>query len=340
MKLGIVGLPASGKTTIFETLTQNSPSGANKAENRIGMVKVPDPRVDILSEMYQPKKTIFAQVEYFLPGRQGGSKEKAAWSQVRDCDALILVIRNFAGYGLENPTPVSDVQYLNQEMILADLIVVEKRLEMLNQEKQRGKKFNSDEYALLETCLKTLEDETPLRDNPELAAAPLLKGFTFISGKPLLVLFNNGDEDMNSPDLSTLNRTEELIVLRGQLEHELAQMTVEEARDFLEEFEIEDPAMDRVIKKSYDLLGLISFFTVGEDEVRAWTIRRETVALDAADVIHSDIKKGFIRAEVLFYDDLMEAKTYQEARKKGTVRLEGKTYPVKNGDIINFRFNV
>ena len=340
MKLGIVGLPASGKTTVFETLTQNTPTGASKVESRIGMVKVPDPRVDILSEMYKPRKTIYAQVEYFLPGRQGGAKEKAAWTQVRDCDALILVVRNFAGYGLEDPTPVSDVQYLNQEMVLTDLIVVEKRLEMLNQEKQRGKKFNHEEYALLETCQETLESEIPIREKPELVNAPLLKGFTFISAKPLLVLFNNGDEDMNPPDMSTSNRKEEIIILRGRLEHELAQMSVEEARDFLVEFEIEDPAMDRVIKKSYDLLGLVSFFTVGEDEVRAWTIRKDTLALDAADVIHSDIKKGFIRAEVLFYDDLLEAKTYQEARKKGTVRLEGKTYPVKNGDIINFRFNV
>lgn len=340
MKLGIIGLPASGKTTIFETLTRNTTSEANKAENRIGMVKVPDPRIDILSEMYHPKKTIFAQVEYFLPGRQGGAKEKAAWTQVRDCDALILVVRNFTGYGLESPTAAADVRFLNQEVVLADLIVVEKRLEMLNQEKQRGKKINNEEFALLEKCQKALENEIPLRENAELAMAPLLKGFTFISAKPLLILFNNGDDDVNPPEMGELIRNDEIIVLRGRLEHELAQMSAEEAKDFLEEFEIDDPAMDRVIKKSYDLLGLISFFTVGEDEVRAWTIKKETVALDAADVIHSDIKKGFIRAEVLFYDDLMEAGTYQEARKKGTVRLEGKTYPVKNGDIINFRFNV
>jgi len=340
MKLGIIGLPAAGKTTVFETLTRNSASAANKAENRIGMVKVPDSRIDILSEMYKPKKTIFAQVEYFLPGRQGGVKEKAAWTQVRDCDALILVVRNFTGYGLETPTPAADIQFLNQEVVLADLIVVEKRLEMLNQEKQRGRKINNEELVLLEVCQKTLEDEIPLRKNAELAMAPLLKGFTLISAKPLLVLFNNGDEDPEPPEIGQLIEDEEVIVLRGRLEHELSQMSKEEAEDFLKEFEIADPAMDRVIKKSYDLLGLISFFTVGEDEVRAWTIKRETVALDAADVIHSDIKKGFIRAEVLFYDDLLEVGSYPEARKKGTVRLEGKTYLVKNGDIINFRFNV
>ncbi|MFH2129697.1 MAG: DUF933 domain-containing protein [bacterium] len=340
MKLGIIGLPASGKTTVFETLTKNFSDGDNKSDNRVGTVKVPDSRVDILSEMYRPRKTIFAQVEYFLPGRLSGKKDQTTWTQVRDCDALIHVVRNFTGYGLESPTPAADVRFVNQEMVLADLIVVEKRLETLKLEKQRGKKFNSEEYALLEVCHETLEQEIPIRENAELAAAPLLRGFTFISAKPLLVLFNNGDEDANPPESDETTRKEEYIVLRGRLEHELAQMSEEEARDFLKEFEIENPAMDRVITKSYDLLGLISFFTVGEDEVRAWTISKGTAAVDAADVIHSDIKKGFIRAEVLYYDDLMAVGSYQNARKKGTVRLEGKTYPVINGDIINFRFNV
>jgi len=340
MKLGIIGLPSTGKKTVFETLTKIVSQGDSKAEHKVGTVKVPDDRVGILSEMYQPRKTIYAQVEYFLPGRQGGKKDQSVWTPVRDSDALIHVVRNFAGYGLEDPTPAADIRYLNQEMVLADLMVVEKRLETLNQEKQRGKKFNAEEHALLEDCLKTLEAEIPIRANAELAANPLLKGFTFISAKPLLILFNNGDDDPNLPEIGELTGGEETIVLRGRLENELSQMSEEEAQDFLEEFEITDTAMDRVISKSYDLLGLISFFTVGEDEVRAWTIRKDTVAVDAADVIHSDIKKGFIRAEVLFYDDLMEVGNFQNAKKKGTVRLEGKTYLVKNGDIINFRFNV
>lgn len=340
MKLGIVGLQSSGKKTIFETLTQTPSTGENKSEHRLGTVRVPDPRVGILSEMYQPKKTIYAQVEYFIPGRQGGKKDQSVWTPVRDCDALIHVVRNFSGYGLEDPTPLADVNYLNQEMVLADLVVVEKRLEALTLEKQRGKKFNSEEHDLLQECLQVLEEEKPLREVDALATAPLLKGFTFISAKPLLVLFNNGDDDTNLPDLGESISSESTIVIRGRLENELSQMSEEDAGDFLEEFEISDTAKDRVISKSYDLLGLISFFTVGEDEVKAWTIRRETVAVDAADVIHSDIKKGFIRAEVLHYDDLMDAGDYQNARKKGTVRLEGKTYLVKDGDIINFRFNV
>ena len=340
MKLGIVGLPSSGKKTVFETLTQIASSGESKSEHKVGTVKVPDQRVGILSDMYHPKKTIYAQVEYFLPGRQGAKKDQSVWTPVRDSDALIHVVRNFASYGLEEPTPAADVRYLNQEMVLADLVVIEKRMETLNLEKQRGKKFNVEEFELLEQCLTVLESETPLREEPELAMAPLLKGFTFISAKPLLVLYNNGDDDVNLPEMDDPSGTENAVVIRGSLENELSQMTDEEAADFLQEFEIEDSAKDRVISKSYDLLGLISFFTVGEDEVRAWTIRRDTIAVDAADVIHSDIKKGFIRAEVLYYDDLMDAGDYQNARKKGTVRLEGKTYVVKNGDIINFRFNV
>ncbi len=339
MKLGIIGLPNSGKTTVFETLTRNIQEVSNKAENRIGTVTVPDDRVGILSEMYKPKKTIYAQVEYFLPGKLD-QKKQAIWNQVRDCDALIHVIRNFSSYGSETPSPYEDFMALDQELMLADQVVVEKRLETLDTEKKRGKKYNEEEYALLEECLKTLESDKPIREVPELAKSPVLKGFTFLSGKPSLVLFNNEDTDDEEPEFEGLTDKEDFMVIRGKLEHELAQMSEEEAADFLTEFEIAEPAMDRVIEKSYDLLGLISFFTVGEDEVRAWTIRKETIAVDAADVIHSDIKKGFIRAEVLFYDDLMSAKTYAEARKTGTVRLEGKTYIVKDGDIINFRFNV
>jgi hypothetical protein len=344
MRLGIIGLPQSGKTTVFEALTCSVAADGNRQESRIGTITVPDKRVEILSEMYNPRKTIFAQVEYFLPGKgdHGGAakQDQSIWTQVRDCDALIHAVRHFSGYGFDTPTPKEDVAAIDQELIIADLVVVEKRLERLALDERRGKKPNPEEIALLGRCKDLLDNETPLRRFPEIATAKLLRGFAFLSAKPMLILFNNEDEDDALPDAAALPGGEACMVIRAKLEQELAQMSDDEAQEFLSEFNITASATDRVIVRSYDLMGLISFFTVGEDEVRAWTIGRDTDAVDAAEVIHSDIKKGFIRAEVLAYDDLMDAGTYAEARKKGTVRLEGKTYKVCDGDIINFRFNV
>jgi GTP-binding protein YchF len=345
MRLGIIGLPQSGKSTVFDALTRSTAADGSRRESRIGTITVPDQRVEILRDMYRPRKTIFAQVAYFLPGRggeQGGSlqKEQGVWTQVRDCDALIHTVRNFNAYGLEAPTPLADITAIDQELIISDLVVVEKRLERLALDERRGKKPDPDEIALLDQCKQHLDNEVPLRRFSELASAKLLRGFAFLSAKPMLILFNNTDEDDLLPDHAVLPEGEAGLVIRAKLEQELAQMSADEAADFLAEFNISASATDRVIQRSYELLGLSSFFTVGEDEVRAWTIGRGTSALDAAEVIHSDIKKGFIRAEVLAYDDLLEAGTHAEARKRGTVRLEGKTYPVRDGDIINFRFNV
>lgn len=344
MKSGIVGLAGSGKTTIFEALTRSSAGQGRKNEDRIGTMMVQDTRVGVLSEIYQPRKTIYAQVEYFLPGLPGQKKdgltESSRWTPVRDCDALIHVIRNFSGFGLEPATPYEDFFALDQELILSDLMVVEKRLERLDLDRKRGKQTDNEEQLLLEACKKCLENEEALRKNPELAFAEKLKGFAFLSAKPMLVLFNNDDDNESFPDLRQELAGEFCQVIRGKLELELAQMSEDDAREFLAEFNIAASAMNRVIQQTYELLGLISFFTVGEDEVRAWTIRKNTLAVDAAGVIHTDIKKGFIRAEVLSYDDFMSAGSYPEARKKGAVRLEGKTYLVRDGDMVNFRFNV
>lgn len=344
MKLGIIGLPGSGKSTVFEALTQNAPESGRKDESRIGTVHVPDTRVEVLSDMYHPQKTIFAQVEYFLPGFMSAGQDRKIdqniWVQTRDCDALICIIRNFSGYGLEDSTPFDDFHEIDQELILADLLVVEKRIERIQVEQKRRRTINPNEIALLEECRSHLENETPLRRYPEVASSQLLKGFAFLSAKPMLVLFNNNDDDNDIPGGEDLVAIEECMVIRGKLEQELTQMPEDEAAEFLEEFDISASAMDRVLKRSFHLLGLISFFTVGEDEVRAWTIHEQTSAPDAAEVIHSDIKKGFIRAEVISYDDLIASGSHAAARKKGTVRLEGKTYEVQDGDIINFRFNV
>lgn len=344
MRLGIIGLPQSGKSTVFEALTKSISDTTHKNEDRVGTIRVPDRRVDVLSKIYNPQKTIYAQVEYFLPGTSGAkkehSREQSIWSATRDCDALIHVIRNHTSAGFEEKSPYEDFVKLEQELILADLVVVEKRLERIELDHKRGKKMDSQEHSLLIQCRQKLEDETPLRRDPDLASARQLRGFAFLSVKPMLVLFNNDDEDEGMPEVKNLTNLENCLVVRGKLEQELAQMSAEDAAEFLNEFNISESAMDRVIRSSYNLLGLISFFTIGKDEIRAWTIRRETLAVDAAEVVHSDMKKGFIRAEVLAYDDFKEAGTYAAARKKGTVRLEGKTYEVKDGDIIDIRFNV
>jgi hypothetical protein len=319
-------------------------AAAHLTESQIGTVKVPDSRVDALSRMYNPKKTIYAQVEYFLPAaalqQKEKGKEQSIWVQVRDCDALLHVVRNFTPPGMAPPDLARDFAEIDQELMVSDLVVAEKRLERLAADEKRGKKPDTEEQDLLVRCKAILEEERPIRSEPELAAHPALRGFAFLSAKPMLVLFNNEDEDDAAPEAAGIAGTETCAVIKGRLEQELAQMDPDEAAAFLEEFNITASAMDRIIERSYRLLGLISFFTVGEDEVRAWTIKEKTPAVEAAGAIHTDMQKGFIRAEVLAYDDLMDAGTFKDARSRGTVRLEGKTYEVKDGDIITFRFNV
>ncbi|MFZ5570120.1 MAG: DUF933 domain-containing protein [Thermodesulfobacteriota bacterium] len=339
MKLGIIGLAGAGKSTIFSAITHQFSEPGTIIDNRIGTIDVPDVRVDRLSRMYNPRKTIYAKVEYLLPGIAGSKKDKNQFNAVRDCDALIHVVRNFQQFGLEPPNPFTDLQQINLEMIVSDLVVTETRLERLEKDKQRGRDISAEEQLLLLDCHQKLENGIPLRSEPKLSFARCLRGYAFISAKPQLVLFNNNDNDETVPEGSE-SLWAESMVIRGKLEQELSQMADDEVESFLEEFHISSSAMDRVIQKSYQLLGLISFFTVGEDEVRAWTIAAGTPAVEAAGGIHTDIQKGFIRAEVLAYDDLMTAGSFAEAKKNGTVRLEGRDYLVQNGDIINFRFNV
>jgi GTP-binding protein YchF len=341
VKLAIIGMPQSGKSTIFDALTKNTAGAAHRGEDRIAAIRVPDARVDELNRMYQPQKTVYAQVEYFLPGMKSDSPgQPIAWTSVRGCDALLHVVRNHAAYGFEKQSPLEDFIKLDQELILTDLVVVEKRLERIELDEKRGRNIDPEEKALLTQCRQALENEIPLRKKLDPSVANKLKGFAFLSAKPVLVLFNNADEDERMPDLKDPLAAETCLVIRGKLEQELAQMPAEEAAEFLAEYKIPASAMNRIIRQSYALLNLISFFTTGSDEVRAWTIKKGTPALDAAEVIHSDMKKGFIRAEVVSYRDLMDAGSYTGAKKRGTVRLEGKTYEVQDGDIIEFRFNI
>lgn len=345
MKLGIIGLPRSGKSTIFHALTRSKPEeGARKAQ-RIATVQVPDSRVDALNRLFKPDKTVYARVEYLLPqGRKayspGRQSDESFWNEVRACDALIHVVRNFHQRGGEAPHPRDDFIKLETDMIFADLVVVEKRIERLDLDKKRGKEISAEEWKLLEACLHMLEAQRPLRDDPKLATAHLLKGYTLISAKPFLVIFNNDDEDESPPPWKKPPELFNSFVVRGKLEMELGELAPEEAAEFMTAYHIKSSAMDRVIQHSCNVLALIAFFTVVHKEVRSWMVPEGTTAIDAAEVIHSDMKRGFIRAEVLAYDDLMAAGTYPQAKKEGKVRLEGKTYIVQDGDIINFHFNV
>ena len=347
MKLGIVGLGRAGKTAVFNSLTRRSgesvPPGGQVVP-ALGVVPVPDARVDWLSVLYRPQKTTYAQITYMdlqgVPGMADNKREYMSLllSHMRPMDAFLMVVRNFEDAVLGTPNVSRDFRELEDEFLIADLATVEKRLEKLEAESKRGKKPIGAEKELLEKCAEILNSEQPLRTRPEVANAQELRGYTFLSAKPLLVIVNNSDEDDQVPAVSF--GSAEAVVVRGKLEMELAQLSAEEAQSFMQDFSIAESALDRIIRSSFSLLNLITFLTVGEDEVKAWTIPSDTHAIDAAGAIHSDIQRGFIRAEVVAYEDLRSAGDYAAARKHGTVRLEGKTYPVRDGDIIHFRFNV
>ena len=344
MKLGIIGFPQSGKSTIFAALTGARGKEVRKGpqrDQRLGAVRVMDERVDFLSGIYQPKKTTYGQVEYLLPSEVASGSETITWSQTRVCDALIHVVRNFAGTGEMESESEDDFWRLEEEMILNDLMVTEKRLERIELDLKRGRKpDDDDEYSLLRSSQELLENSDPLRSRPEIASAPALKGFTFLSAKPQLIIINNDDEDETMPIWNKEPDDTERLVVRGRLEMEISSMSEEEAEEFLIAYNIKQSALDRVIQTSYRILNLVSFFTVGSDEVKAWTIGRGIRAPEAAGTVHSDMQKGFIRAEVLSFDDLREYGSYKEAKKAGRVRLEGKEYIVHDGDVINFMFNV
>jgi len=350
MKLGFVGLPQSGKFTIFKALTAArgtiSQEKVKKGDQLIATVNVPDERVDYLKETYKPKRTIYSQVEYLLPGKtididhSSREKEDVALNAVRICDGLIHVIKNFQIYGGPSPTPEKDFFTLESEMIVNDLVVAEKRVEKIKLDEKKGKKIHAEEPSLLQRCIDILSEDKPLRDNPEIAHSPILRGFTFLSAKPMLVIVNNSDEDENLPEILSIPNNVELMVVRGKLEMEIGEMDHKEAQEFLSAFNIESSLLDRVIKRSFAASDLISFFTIVENEVRSWSIPKGTKAIDAADLIHSDMKKGFIKAEVLPYGTLAKYGNFSEAKKDGHVKLEGKEYMVQDGDIIRFRFNI
>ena len=344
MKVGLIGHRGAGKTTIFNMLTglQARVGGyVGKEEVHLGVIKVPDARVDKLSQIFKPKKTTYAEIRFTdFPPSEGEDNLKANTAlitQMREVDAIALVLRDFES----GADPLKELNDLLTEMILADLTVVENRRARLKKEKARPQ-----EEALLERCAKSLENEESLR-NLRFSADEenLLSGFGFLSRKPLLVLFNQSDERAGQP--LVVSYQEELkrlglegLALAGKVEMEVAQLDEADREAFLKEIGIQEPARDRFIRASYRLLDLVSFFTTGEDEVRAWTITQGTVARKAAGKIHSDIERGFIRAEVIAYEDFMALGSEAKCKETGKLRLEGKDYVVQDGEIIHFRFAV
>lgn len=361
MKIAIIGLANSGKTTIFNALTglnlETTVYPTVTAEPHIGVVKVPDVRVSRLAEVYNPKKITYATVEYidYIGLTKGDIEQnRKVFELIKDADTIVHVVRGFEDesvvYPMGDINPRRDAETIELEMIFGDLELVDKRLERIEQGLKRGKKPDEGEKKVLLKCKEALEKETALRDldfsDEELK---IMRNLQFMSIKPELVVLNVSESNISSG--KTKKATEELhkffkgrhvrvLDLCGKIEMEIAQLSKEEAAAFLEDLKIEEPALNKLIRISYDLLGLISFLTVGEDEVRAWTIKKGTDAQKAAGKIHSDIERGFIRAEVVSFDDFISCGSMASSREKGLLRLEGKTYEVKDGDIINFRFNV
>jgi GTP-binding protein YchF len=349
MKLGIIGLPQSGKTTIYNALTRsNTPTtaSAGRIEVHTAVVDVPDPRVTKLSGMFKPKKTIYTKVTYAdIAGLESGSAKSGIsgqlLNQLNQMEGLILVVRGFNDDNVMHPSgsidPLRDVDSMLTELLLNDLIAVERKLEKLIDERKKGgtdKTINARQTELFEKMNKTLSDNKPLRmmefthdEQKELSS------FGLLTRKPILTVFNMG-EGQPAPEAKLDHPS---VALMGKLEMEIAQLSAEDAGVFMEEYGIKELSLNRMINLSYDLLQVQTFFTVGEDEVRAWTTRRGATAQESAGEIHTDLSRGFVRAEVVSYDDLTTLGSMNEAKAKGKLRLEGKEYLVKDGDIVHIR---
>ncbi len=356
MELGITGFPKAGKTTLFNLLTSSEAATdkfAKSTEAHVGVARVPDARLDALRELFQPKKFTPATVRYVdIPGvEKGHGADDLNLVQLKEVDALVHVVRAFEDPELLHPEgsidPARDVASFDLELVFADLELVERRIEKLEQAKKRIlTDAEKRELALLQEVIRpALEKEQPLRslDLPE-DDEKRLRGFQLLSAKPLLLVVNVGEDQLADSSTESLGiapgPSTEMVVMSLPIETEISQLAAEEQREFLAELGLEAPSLDRTIQASYRLLGRISFFTVGEDEVRAWTIRQGTPARRAAGAIHSDLERGFIRAEVVSWEELLEAKTLAACREAGSLRIEGKDYVVSDGEVVHVRFNV
>ena len=356
MKTGIIGLPQVGKTSLFKILTKvNVEDRGYTREAAIGMAKVPDERLAKLAELYKPKKTVYTSVEYVDVAAIGEEalKETNFLASLRNVDALIHVLRAFDDDSIPHVgpnDPLRDIGNVEIDLIVSDLAQIEKRLERVNKDLKKGRTAELEkEHALLERCKEQTENERPLREL-ELSAdeKKLIRGFMFLSQKPILYVLNISESTTLGADLDAAVAKWGLTdvaskpgagatAICGKVEAELADMPDEEAAEFLEGYGLTESGLSRLIRKSYELLGLASFFTVGEDECRAWTIPANCRAQEAAGAIHSDLEKHFIRAETIHWDTLLAAGSEAAARSQGTLRLEGKDYRVKDGDVLQFR---
>ena len=367
MQIAIVGLAGSGKTTVFNTLTRGhaETGGFGGLQLNVGVVKVPDERLTRLTALFHPKREVHADVTYVdLPapprveGGHGGANDMPAdqLARLRNADELLHVVRVFESAAFPHPDgsvdPVRDIERLDLELLLSDLAVVEKRVERLRTQGHHGtpaeREANDRELAVLERLLPGLQEGTPIRD-AGLAEdeAKILRGFRFLTEKPVLVLLNIGEADLPRQaelvaSIADRYRHHATVVdaLSARVEMEVGELDAADAALFMEELGLVESSLDRVIRLSYRLLGLISFFTAGPDETRAWTVPDAATAVDAAGAIHSDLARGFIRAEVVPFEDLVALGSTAEARKAGKLRSEGKTYRVRDGDVIEILFNV
>ena len=358
MKTGIIGLPQVGKTSLFRILTKTHLSehaSANPREAHIGVAKVPDDRLDRLAALYDPKKLTHTSVEYVDVGAIGQEalKERAYIGHLRQVDALAHVVRAFDDPAIPHAgeiDPLRDTKNVEFDLMVSDLGQIEKRMERLQKDLKKMRTPDLEkEHELLMRAKQHLESEHPLRAMPMTADdKKRVRGFMFLSEKPMLYVLNIGEsadlgreleqaaEKYNLKELATRPNSGVFAVC-AKVEAELAEMSEQDAAEFLGSYGLKESGLVRLIRSTYELLGLISFFTVGEDECRAWTIERNTRAVNAAGAIHSDLEKHFIRAETIRWDELLDAGSEANARARGTLRLEGKDYIVQDGDVMHIR---
>lgn len=361
MQIGIIGLPLAGKTTLFNLLTGGEAAtggAAGRAQVNVGVARVPDRRLDVLAGMFHPRKVTPATIQFtdiagFLPGEGDRAKLNAFLQGVRKSDALLHVVRAFENEALPHPLgsvdPLRDAREVDAELLLADLQVAEGAAARLAASKRRSPEEEAT-LALVERCRAALEEGRPVRDlGLGEEEERLLRGYAFLTARPLIVAVNLSEAQLRSGDhpgragLAAYCAEQgggEPVAFCGAVEAEIAALDEADREVFLAEYGLSEPGIARIARAAYAALGLVSFLTAGEDEVRAWPIRRGLTARQAAGKIHSDIEKGFIRAEVVAFADLEAAGSMKAVREQGRFRLEGRDYVVQDGDVISFRFNV